>query len=221
VSVSPRSSRQHAVVVAAVLGALAWAVAAGAMTPRDTTGVHEPAPAAGVRDSKADEEERLRLKETLQRMGRREVEGERQWQRRKSGKVAMLSSALLPGLGQVYNGRRIKVAVMVGVASGYIAQIWLNTKNAQRARALRDRLEPGTSQYRLQNRLSEFYEDEARTWVWWTGAVWMIGILDAWTDAHLYDIRVYTPPGQDELTGSADGLPGVRPIHYLTVSVGL
>jgi hypothetical protein len=165
-------------------------------------------------------DERVRIKEMLQRMGRSEVEGERLWERRKSGRVAMLSSALLPGLGQVYNGRRIKVAVMVGVASGYIAQIWLNHKAGQRARAQRDRLTPGTRLYDFQNRLSKFYEDEARTWGWWTGAVWIIGILDAWTDAHLYDIRAYTPPDEDELSGLSNEIPVDRSVSYLTFSVG-
>jgi len=165
-------------------------------------------------DERASEEERERIKRTLELMGRSEVEGDKLWQRRKSGKVAMFSSALLPGLGQVYNGRRIKVAVMVGFASGYFAQILLNTKEAQRARALRDRLEPGTSKWSLQNRLSKFYEDEARTWVWWSGAVWIIGILDAWTDAHLYDIRAYTPPR--DLSSS---LPEEPPTRYVAVTL--
>lgn len=164
------------------------------------------------------EAERAQLKETLERMSRQEVAGKRQWERRKSGKVALYSSAILPGLGQVYNGRRIKVAVMVGVASGYIAQIWLNTKAAQRARAKRDRLTPGTSAYNLQNRLSNFYEDEARTWGWWTGAVWIIGMLDAWTDAHLYDIRAYTPPADESAAAGAVSVPGAR-ASYLTLSV--
>jgi hypothetical protein len=180
-----------------------------------------PAPAhpEAAAKERAAREERERLKETLDLMGRSEVAGERRWQRHKSGKVAMLSSAVLPGLGQVYNGRRIKVAVMVGVASGYFSQIWLNNQASQRARSLRDRLDPGTSKWDLQNRLIEFYDDEAVTWIWWSGAVWIIGILDAWTDAHLYDIRVFTPPAHDEPADASLMVPGGEPTRYLTLTI--
>ena len=177
-----------------------------------------PRPDAAARE-RAAREERERLKETLDLMGRSEVAGDRRWQRHKSGKVAMLSSAVLPGLGQVYNGRRIKVAVMVGVASGYLSQVWLNHKASQRARSLRDRTEKDTSQWALQNRLIDFYDDEAVTWIWWSGAVWVIGILDAWTDAHLYDIRVFTPPPHDEPAGVSQRIPGEGPTRYLTFSI--
>ncbi len=166
-----------------------------------------------------DLEARKRLKESLQRMGRREVEGRRQWERRKSGRVAMLSSMVLPGLGQVYNGRRLKVLVVAGMAMGYGSQVWLNAKGAQRARFRRDRLEPGTSAYNLQNRLIDFHKEEARTWGWWTGAIWILGILDAWTDAHLYDIRAYTPPADNESAGYSTSLPGEAPTSYLTWSL--
>jgi hypothetical protein len=173
-----------------------------------------PLPPEDSREPETEEADRRRLKQTLQRMGRREVEGQHRWERKKSGKVAMLSSALLPGLGQLYNGRRIKVAVMTAVAYSYAAQIWLNWKSAQRAKVARDRLEPGTTAFNFQNVLSEYYEDEARTWGWWFGAVWIIGILDAWTDAHLYDIRAYTPPDQT-LSRAAPQRPRTR---YLAVT---
>jgi hypothetical protein len=202
--------------------------AAGAPAAADsTTAVNDtlrsPLRAPRARNAAAvddDALERARLKETLQRMGRREVEGRRRWERRKSGKVAMLSSALLPGLGQVYNGRRMKAAVMVGITSAYLAQVWLNHKAGQRALSERDRLTPGTSAFNFQNRLSEFREDEARIWVWWTGAVWLIGILDAWTDAHLYDIRAYTPPSDEEPGGVSSELPTKPRMSYLTLTFG-
>jgi len=175
-----------------------------------------PAPTGETPAQRAARLERERLKKTLDLMARSEVPGAHRWERHKSGRVAMLSSAILPGLGQVYNGRRIKVAVMVGVASGYFSQIWLNNKASQRARSLRDRLDKGTSQWDLQNRLIDFYDDEAVTWIWWSGAVWIIGILDAWTDAHLYDIRVFTPPEHDV----SQQVPQPAPARYLTFSFG-
>ena len=66
------------------------------------------------------------IKGTLQRMGSNEIEGRTQWERKKNPKVAMLCSTLLPGLGQTYNGRRLKVGLMVGFASYYYFNGWLN-----------------------------------------------------------------------------------------------
>jgi hypothetical protein len=160
--------------------------------------------------------ERARLKRTLQMMGRREVEGTRLWQRRKSPKLAMYCNALLPGLGQVYNGRRIKTALMVAAASYYIGNIWLNQKNAQRYTATRDNLPPDGPGYKgsvsFYNGLISFYKEQAKDYLWWSAAVWVIGILDAWIDAHLYDIRAYTPPQ------TAGAFIGPKPVPYVTLS---
>jgi hypothetical protein len=159
-------------------------------------------------------EEQARLKRTLQMMGRREVEGDRLWQRRKSPKVAMYSNAVLPGLGQVYNGRRIKTALMVAAASYYIGNIWLSQKSAQRYAATRDNLPPDAPGRSIlfYNRLISFNKEQAKDYLWWSAAVWVIGILDAWIDAHLYDIRAYTPPE----AASESGAPG--PVPYVTLS---
>ena len=61
-----------------------------------------------------DQEERRELKAELLQIGSREVAGLRQWQRRKNPTVAWLSSVAMPGLGQLYNGRRIKVLLAAG-----------------------------------------------------------------------------------------------------------
>lgn len=162
-------------------------------------------------------EERAELKHTLQMMARREVEGERLWQRRKIPKVALFSNAALPGLGQLYNGRRIKVALMVGVATYYMGNIWLNHKSGQRATVVRDKFPSTVPSYILsnQNAFIEFYKEQSKDYLWWSAAVWVIGMLDAWIDAHLYDIRVYSPPA----TESNASIP--ISTRYLTLSVSL
>lgn len=168
--------------------------------PADST-VTAPARGAKVRKrrERVGDTERRALKRNLQLMGRREVEGPRAWQRRKSGKVAMLSSALLPGLGQTYNGRRVKVAVVAGAAAYYMSNIWLHKKSEQRARARRDRLEPGSPLYDFETRVVDFHKESARDFLWWSALVWLLGILDAYVDAKLYDIRAYTPPPPGEM----------------------
>lgn len=166
-------------------------------------------------DAEIGPEERALLKRTLEMMGRREVEGDRLWQRRKSPKVALYSNALLPGLGQTYNGRRIKTAIMVGVASYYFGNIWLNQKNAQRTTAIRDKLPPDAHlrTLNLYNSLIEFYKEQAKDYLWWSAAVWIIGMLDAWIDAHLYDVRAYTPPA------AGDDVSNVKTTPYLTLTI--
>jgi hypothetical protein len=137
-------------------------------------------------------------KAVLQRMSSSKAEGRTKWEQEKNPKIAMLCHTLLPGLGQVYNGRRLKVGLMVGFASYYYGNAWLNYKQWHLAESRRDLHEPGSTQYRTQDELAKFYEEEARTFLWWSGAVWLIGLLDSWIDAHLYDVRTYTPPAPPE-----------------------
>jgi hypothetical protein len=155
------------------------------------------------------EAERRQLKAELQQIGSREVAGLRQWQRRKNTKVAMLSSALLPGLGQLYNGRRIKVGLAAGFFWTYFAGAWLNWREAQALAAERDRLPENTPSFvvRNLNDLIEFYKESSRDFIWWTGAIWLIGILDAWIDAHLFDVRAYTPPTVGRTAGTPQLVP--------------
>lgn len=159
----------------------------------------------------------VRMKEILQRMGASEVTGRTAWERRKNPRTAMLCSMLLPGLGQTYNGRRLKVGLMVGAASFYMGNSWLNWRRHEAASLRRESATPGSGEYRLQGQLSEFYKEEARTYLWWSGAAWLIGLVDSWIDAHLYDVREYTPPRPPD-----ESVPRIESeTSYLTVGIGL
>jgi hypothetical protein len=180
--------------------------------------VEQPPAKETERESERDREE---LKNTLTQLGRKEVPGLREWERRKVPKVAMFSSAGLPGLGQLYNGRRIKVGLSAGFFAVYLAGAWLNWKDAQSWTAYRDKLPEGTpgSVVGFANRRIEFHKETARDFVWWSAAIWVINVLDAWIDAHLFDLRVYAPPADiGESTHSIDISPrsAHRPIYYLT-----
>ena len=168
--------------------------------------------------------EQEQLKQTLTAIGRREVPGDREWERRKIPRVAMLSSAILPGLGQVYNGRRIKVAVMVGFMSFYTGNIILNWRQHKLHEAQRDLHEEGTSAWEHEDGLSEFFEERAIDFVWWAGGTWLIGVLDAWIDAHLYDIRAYSPESQEPVEGAAGARLGIGAdgdgARYVTLTIG-
>ena len=165
--------------------------------------------------------QRGELKETLAQLGSREVPGQRQWQRSKVPKVALFSSAGLPGLGQLYNGRRIKVGLAAGVFSVYLAGAWLHWKDAQAWTAYRDNLPEGAPQdvVNFANARIEFHKESSRDFVWWTSAIWVINILDAWIDAHLFDLRAFTPPADPGATSHSRGATPQwtgGAIHYLT-----
>jgi hypothetical protein len=167
---------------------------------------------------KGQTEDPARVKATLARMGASEIEGRTPWERKKNPRVAMICSALLPGLGQTYNGRRLKVGVMVGFASYYMGNMWLNHKRYEATLVRRDAEVPGSGEFAYENRLADFYKEEARTYLWWSGAVWLLGLIDSWIDAHLYDVRSYTPPSPPE---SATPRAVNERTSYLTVGFDL
>jgi hypothetical protein len=157
------------------------------------------------------------VKATLSRMGSNEIEGRTQWERKKNPRVAMICSMVLPGLGQTYNGRRLKVGLMVGFTSFYAGNMWLNYRRYEAALVRRDNA-TSVRDEQYENRLADFYKEEARTYAWWTGAVWLIGLLDSWIDAHLYDVRAYTPPAPPE---SVTPRAVNERTGYLTLGFGL
>lgn len=160
----------------------------------------------------------VQVKEVLGRMGSGEIQGRTTWERKKNPRTAMLCSALLPGLGQTYNGRRLKVGLMVGFASYYMGNMILNWHLYEEYAQEYENTPPGSSAHRLAGDLAEFHKEEARTFLWWSGAVWLIGILDSWIDAHLYDVREYTPPSPPQA-----GVPRTEggDVSYLTIGIGL
>jgi hypothetical protein len=159
-------------------------------------------------DSRAGE--RNRIKEEMSRIGRTEVAGTRAWERRKSPRVAVLSSMALPGLGQLYNGRRLKTMIAAGTFTYYVGTAWFEQKKSQRYLAARDGFSPNTLDWRNQDMFYRFHKENAVTYLWWSGAAWLITALDAFVDAHLYDVRAVTPT---VVRGGGD-------TKYLALSIG-
>jgi hypothetical protein len=138
-------------------------------------------------------EDKVKLKEDLRLIGLDEVAGAKRWERKKNPRVAMFSNMALPGLGQLYNGRRIKVAIMVGMNTFYLSKAWIYYKRSVIRKNTRDEYPRNTSTWFYHNNWYVFYKDSARDYLWWWGAVWVIGALDAYIDAHLFDLRAYVP----------------------------
>jgi hypothetical protein len=133
------------------------------------------------------------LKGKMASLGEVEVPGERQWQRRKSARVAVLSNMVLPGLGQVYNGRRLKAVTMVSLFSGYVARAWIEDKKKVRRRILRDQYPIGSIEWKFENLFVDFHRETKRDYAWWAGAIYLLGMIDAFVDAHLFDVRSVDP----------------------------
>ena len=133
------------------------------------------------------------IKEEIGIVGATELPGDKQWERKKSPKVATLSSMALPGLGQLYNGRKWKTVIFFGTFTSFVAVAWTERKQAQSRLAARDSYDPGTIEWKQEDLFYQFHRQNALDFVWWSGAIWLVNVLDAFVDAHLYDVRGVEP----------------------------
>jgi hypothetical protein len=112
-----------------------------------------------------------------------------EYKERKSGRVAMVCALLVPGLGQMYNEKPFKAAIAVGLESFYLSQIAMNRRLREREKLVRDAYEPGTRQWNYHDRWVTEYWDRSVDWIWWSGAVVLGIVIDAYVDAKLDDMR--------------------------------
>jgi hypothetical protein len=133
------------------------------------------------------------LKKTMAVVGRTEMPALRQWEREKSARVAVLSSMVLPGLGQAYNGRKWKAAVLLGFFTYYAGNAWVQHKTSVEFLNTRDGFSDDDFRWYAANEFYEFHKANASDYLWWSGAIWFIGMLDAFVDAHLFDVREIDP----------------------------
>ncbi len=137
--------------------------------------------------------DKLWTTEELKAMLVRESEGAiiegTSWQRRKNAKVAMLCSFLVPGLGQFYNERPVKAMLVLGVETFYITKILENHRKAQRRERERDRFPADSPFWYKENIWVEEYKERTIDWIWWTAGAMVVIVLDAYVDAHLFDMR--------------------------------
>jgi hypothetical protein len=87
---------------------------------------------------------------------------------------ALLRSAVLPGWGQFYNDEPVKGLAFGAAELGLLGWLILENGAAEDARLSGDDL---SYQTHRQRRLDL---------IWYTSAAWLLGMLDAYVDAHLY-----------------------------------
>ena len=107
----------------------------------------------------------------------------------KNSHVAILSALVFPGLGQVYNEKPLKAAIAFGVEMFYFSEIYFEYRNAERERLERDRYELGSPEWNEHDVWMNEHEERMIDWVWWSAFSVLLVTLDAYIDAHLYDMH--------------------------------
>lgn len=105
----------------------------------------------------------------------------------------MLLTTIIPGGGQFYTERYFK-GIIIGGAQSYL--IYREVDTQLKINELEREINLSTEQQALLNEKL----DERRELGWWMALVWVIGILDAYVDAQLYDF-------ESELTIDQRGSP--------------
>lgn len=104
---------------------------------------------------------------------------------KKSPWGAVLRSAVVPGLGQIYNESYWKAPVVWGVSGWFVYNWFHNDKkykdNAKQYNNTRNEI------YRT-NR--DFYRDQRDLFVIYLGVTYILNLVDAYVDAHLFDFTV-------------------------------
>ena len=103
----------------------------------------------------------------------------------KSAWGAVLRSALLPGLGQIYNESYWKVPIVWGVGGWFIYNYIQNNKDYKNYQQLYRTSQ--TSQNRI-NR--DFYRDQRDLFAMYFVLTYLANLVDAYVDAHLFDFSV-------------------------------
>jgi hypothetical protein len=109
----------------------------------------------------------------------------------KSPGKAVLFSAVLPGLGQIYTKSYWKLPIIWGLGGYYIHE-W--TKYNNRYRDYRDQYKKSlesSSQGDLQIRnLRDFYRSARDSFAWYFGILYLANLVDAYVSASLYEFDV-------------------------------
>lgn len=105
---------------------------------------------------------------------------------------AVVRSAIIPGLGQIYNHSYWKVPIVWGLIGWLSYNWWQNDKQYKDYRYLYQ-LSIGQGQENmLYKRIREFYRDQRDLFAIYLGLTYFLNIVDAYVDAHLFNFSVLT-----------------------------
>lgn len=119
-----------------------------------------------------------------------------QFEMQKSPWGAVLRSAIIPGLGQIYNESYYK-APIIWALGGWLIYNWLNNNNLKNDYADLF-IQTGNENYRF---LRTTYQDRRDEFAIYIGLVYLLNLVDAYVDAHLFDFSVddLNSPGNSSL----------------------
>lgn len=124
----------------------------------------------------------------------------------KSPMTAVLYSALLPGLGQFYNKSYWKIP-LIALIGGYFGYEIVKNNNdflSYRDRYANSQTIENPSGNQLLKTYREFYRDQRDQFILYFGLMYLINLVDAYVDAHMFDFDV-----SDKIRlGLKIGLPG-------------
>ncbi len=103
----------------------------------------------------------------------------------KSPSGALLRSLVVPGWGQLYNGKYLKALVYAGAQVSFAYAIHVQNNRYHYYQNID------------QDYLAEFYRDDRNRMWWWLFGVTLLSIGDAYVDAHLWNFDV-----SDDLSAS-------------------
>lgn len=103
---------------------------------------------------------------------------------------AVLRSSLLPGLGQWYNGKRLKALAVFSIEAGLIGAAVVQNQRAVSSTTEAERV---------------FYEDDRSRFLWYAAGFWLLQVLDAHVDAKLRPFDI-----SENLSLEASILPGLE-----------
>ena len=115
----------------------------------------------------------------------------------------MLRSAVLPGWGQVYNGKLLKAGVVVAGEGFLVYKAWTELQKENDAVDRISSSVPGTPEYDQAVEDRNQHMNLKTNYIWWTVAVHLLQMADAYVDANLADWSAEVGP-------DPAGAPGTR-----------
>ena len=101
-------------------------------------------------------------------------------------------SSVFPGLGQFYNESYWKIPLIYGLGAFFVYEYKDYNKKFNdfnsRYEASKTIDNPAGSYYLKSYR--EYYRDKRDAFLWYGGALYLLNILDAFVDAHLYNFNM-------------------------------
>ncbi len=121
------------------------------------------------------------------------------WQRDKNPTVAMLSSFLVPGLGQLYYEREFWAVVAAGVHFYFLGDIIVEARLTNHYRTLKNQAQKDAEFDFLVHR------DNRIQSTWLLGLTLLLSGLQSFVDAHLFGFDADAPLRLEAATGSVRG----------------